>query len=299
MLSRQIPPLAPKGNGTLTRTLSASAGVNDRKTRQTVYAASPVAGLEILSCTDDRQFSPHLHDGYVLWLNSAGGEHFTLNRSTAILPPGSLSIIEPGLIHANRPCGSNNRHLRSFYFSETFLAHISEKITARGISPALPTCVIPDRPLWRLFVELHETLLHSSSALQTEVDLLIGFGRLLAPGQKRETLSAAAAERKRIKTVIDFFHANIDRQVTLDEVAGLLQCTSYHLIRLFRTAKGVSPHSYLLQLRLEHARKLLAEGHAIIDAALCSGFADQSHLTRTFKARFGVTPGRYQQQRCR
>ena len=59
----------------------------------TVYAASSLPGLEILSCTGDQEFAPHLHDGYVLWLNSACGEHFALKGSSAILQPGSLSNI--------------------------------------------------------------------------------------------------------------------------------------------------------------------------------------------------------------
>lgn len=82
-------------------------------------------------------------------------------------------------------------------------------------------------------------------------------------------------------------------------MAGVAGCTEFHLIRLFRAAKGASPHGYLVQLRLEHARRLLAAGCSIVDAALASGFSDQSHLTRQFRARFGVTPGLYRKQRLR
>jgi hypothetical protein len=91
----------------------------------TLYAISPIPELEILSCSNDRQFAPHLHEGYVLWLNSAAGEHFQVKGASDILQPGSISIIEPGVVHANRPCSPERRHLRSFYFSEQFLVNMS------------------------------------------------------------------------------------------------------------------------------------------------------------------------------
>lgn len=264
---------------------------------ETLYAISPIPELEILSCCNDRQFAPHLHDGYVLWLNSAAGEHFQVKGASDILQPGSISIIEPGVVHANRPCSPERRHLRSFYFSEQFLVNMSERIFGDGRRPVLPTFVSTDRALWREFVALHEHLLHPAFPLQAEAAIVSGFARILAGGKDAPLLAPAAVDSRRIKIVTDYFRANIACQFTLDEVAAELHCTSFHLIRLFRAAKGVAPHTYLVQLRLEHARKLLADGCAIVDAALRSGFADQSHLTRLFKTRFGVTPGKYLRQR--
>ena len=59
----------------------------------------------------------------------------------------------------------------------------------------------------------------------------------------------------------------------------------------------MSPHAYLIQLRLEKARQLISKGKSIADAALLAGFSDQSHLTRSFKKRYGLTPGRYGSQK--
>lgn len=78
--------------------------------------SSPVEGLEVLSCSSGREFKSHLHDGYVLWLNSESGEKYRLNGCSDILQPGSISIIEPETVHSNSPCCSERRHLRSFIF---------------------------------------------------------------------------------------------------------------------------------------------------------------------------------------
>jgi len=49
----------------------------------------------------------------------------------------------------------------------------------------------------------------------------------------------------------------------------------------------------LVQRRVHMARRMLAGVQPIVEVAIDSGFADQSHLTRAFVRQFGVTPGRY------
>lgn len=57
----------------------------------------------------------------------------------------------------------------------------------------------------------------------------------------------------------------------------------------------MTPGAYRLNLRLNGARRLLAQGVALADAAHAMGFADQAHLQRSFKAHHALTPGRYAQ----
>ena len=66
-----------------------------------------------------------------------------------------------------------------------------------------------------------------------------------------------------------------------------------YLIRVFRNAVGMPPYTYLNQIRVEKAKRLLRRGMSIADAAFAVGMSDQSHLTRHFKKIVGVTPGRY------
>lgn len=273
--------------------------VYERNTMKIVYSPSPLEGMEVLSCSGGHSFANHLHDGYVLWLNSESGEHFSLNGTSDILSPGSIAIIEPGVIHANRPCLPKRRHLRSFYFSEEFFRNLYENFSGADTkTPSLKNCVIEDPLLWQKFIDLHNVLFQSNDLLGIESAAITAFSGLSDRGGSRDAPSNLDVKNEsRIKTIIDFFHANLDRQFSLSELADLVQCGSYHLIRLFRKQKGMSPHAYLIQLRLEHARQMLEKGQSIVDAALSSGFSDQSHLTRKFKIRYGVTPGLYRTQR--
>jgi len=76
----------------------------------------------------------------------------------------------------------------------------------------------------------------------------------------------------------------------LEEETGL---DLYILARSFRDRFGTSPHRYLVGRRLERVRAEITRDASLADAADAAGFADQSHMRRHFKARFGLTPGRY------
>jgi AraC family transcriptional regulator len=67
--------------------------------------------------------------------------------------------------------------------------------------------------------------------------------------------------------------------------------------RAFRKATGVSPHKYLLRLRLMAARRLLMHsGRRLDEVALACGFADQSHFTRAFTAAERMPPGEWRRR---
>jgi AraC-like DNA-binding protein len=76
-------------------------------------------------------------------------------------------------------------------------------------------------------------------------------------------------------------------------VASAAGCSRFAAYRAFRSQYGLSPSEYQRQLRLRAARRALAGGVAVADAAAACGFADQAHLTRWFRRCYGITPGAY------
>ena len=70
-----------------------------------------------------------------------------------------------------------------------------------------------------------------------------------------------------------------------------------HVVRSFTREYGLPPHRYLIGRRIDDARRLLLAGMPIVDTASATGFHDQAHFTRHFRAMTGVTPGRYQRVR--
>lgn len=256
-------------------------------------STSALPGLEALSCRDDFPFSGHLHSGHVVWLNSEGGEYFSLRGNSAVLQPGHLSIIEAGVVHANRPCSAGRRHLRSFYLEEEFFADLAGRLEL-GRPPDLASTTVADPGLWREMAAFHQAVIAGADDFAVENAMVAVFGRLLArcgaaPKQEGELRDNGP----RLERAIACLRERLDEPVSLASLAEIAGCSAGHLIRLFKARVGMTPHGYLIQLRLERARRLIAGGVAIADAACQSGFADQSHLSRKFRLRYGITPKAY------
>jgi AraC-like DNA-binding protein len=82
-------------------------------------------------------------------------------------------------------------------------------------------------------------------------------------------------------------------KINIDRMAKKYNKTSFQLIRAFKAHTGLTPIAYLILIRLNKAKKLLASGNTLIDTALECGFFDQSHFTNCFKKYFGVSPKQY------
>jgi AraC family transcriptional regulator len=96
------------------------------------------------------------------------------------------------------------------------------------------------------------------------------------------------------RAVRDYIRHHLAETISLDDLAAVAGLSRFHFTRKFRTTMGATPHAFVLQQRVERARALLERtGTSLLDIAAICGFADQPHLTREFKKRIGVPPGRY------
>lgn len=110
----------------------------------------------------------------------------------------------------------------------------------------------------------------------------------------REHGSSGGLSRAECKMVVEFIEENVGRSISLAELAGLLQLSIYHFSRKFHREFGCPPYTYVLQRRLEHAKRQLRRSNdALKIVAANSGFADQSHMTRLFRRVLNVTPAEY------
>ena len=98
----------------------------------------------------------------------------------------------------------------------------------------------------------------------------------------------------RLKRVLEYIQANLDRDIHLDELADASGLSTFHFAKLFKQSTGSTPHQYVLQRRLERVKELLRDPNiSISDVSLQAGFADQSHLTNVFRRFVGVTPSKF------
>lgn len=94
-----------------------------------------------------------------------------------------------------------------------------------------------------------------------------------------------------LKLVIDYISDHLDQELSLEELATIVQLSAFHFCRSFKRSTGFTPHQYVIQQRVERAKLLLKGGKlGISEIAIACGFTHQSHLNRHFKRLTGVTP---------
>jgi AraC-like DNA-binding protein len=154
--------------------------------------------------------------------------------------------------------------------------------------------VFRDRTLAAALTSAHGALAGEPPGLAIDEAVLAAVAALrphLKPGMPGR--ARWHAEHAAVRRASDHLRERWDQPVSLAELAGVAGLSRFELVRRFRQQTGVTPHAFQVNLRVERARALLASGSAPAAVAAACGFADQPHLTRTFKRAVGVTPGRY------
>lgn len=97
-----------------------------------------------------------------------------------------------------------------------------------------------------------------------------------------------------LRRAVDYLRDHLEHLPTVYELAEAAEMSLFHFSRLFKLSTGVSPHQYILQERINLAKRMLAiPNQSISDICYSLGFSDQSHFTAVFRKMTGVTPRAY------
>ncbi|KQV33182.1 MULTISPECIES: AraC family transcriptional regulator [unclassified Rhizobium] len=111
-------------------------------------------------------------------------------------------------------------------------------------------------------------------------------------GERRLVLRGGLAPALR-RRLVDYIEANLAQPIRLRDLAAIADLSEFHLQRMFQQTCGVSPYDFILNRRIDRARRMLAGNEPIAQIAAACGFSSQSHLTRLFKVATGTTPFDY------
>jgi AraC family transcriptional regulator len=153
------------------------------------------------------------------------------------------------------------------------------------ISLALKTTLETDGLGSRLYVE--------SMANALSVHLL---SRYSSRNSKIQPYKGKLSQQQ-LKLIIDYIYNHLNEDLSLLELASIVQLSEYHFARLFKHTTGIAPHQYHIQCRIERAKQLLLQkDKTLVEIAQTVGFSSQGHLNYHFKRRVGVTPKQFLQQ---
>jgi AraC family transcriptional regulator len=129
-------------------------------------------------------------------------------------------------------------------------------------------------------------LTHLLLALRAELQAGCPTGRLYG-----ESLATPPA---RLRRVLDYMHSHLGEELSLRQLAAVVQLSPHHFTALFKQSTGVAPYQYLLRQRIATAQHLLAETHlSLTEISYRLGFSSQAHFTTMFRQHVGTTPGTY------
>jgi AraC-like DNA-binding protein len=247
------------------------------------FTRVPALGLEYFHARElTYVYPPHLHEVHSIGVMLQGVETISLADGRVYTArAGSVLLINAEELHANESAASE------------YIAMKVPPATLREIAQTevrFREPVADDAQAFAALQQLFATFADGSQ-LEIESEFVAAMSLLL---ERYANVSAAtASNRAAVAAARDYLKAHFADDVSLaalTEVAGL---SAFHLVRLFHAEVGVPPHEYQLQLRIAHARRLLRDGQPIAEAALQTGFFDQSHFSRRFKRIVGMTPGQY------
>jgi AraC family transcriptional regulator len=100
--------------------------------------------------------------------------------------------------------------------------------------------------------------------------------------------------RRKLARVEDYVHANLAREISLEQMAELAGLTAYHFTRVFKSATGQSPHQFVMRLRVEEAMRLLCETRVgVLEVAHAVGYESASQFGAVFRRLTGFSPAAY------
>lgn len=261
------------------------------------FSVSPAAPLECLSARFRRHaYAPHTHDSFVVGTIISGCETFMINGSRCYAGPGDLCLVSPGVVHDGRPAADGYAY-RITYPTTDYLLDVTSDAAGRRLpgTPSFPDPIVHDPELARVLAAGHHLAEERGDSLEADEFLLEFFVRLLSRhGRTTGPGAAAPGESGPVSRAMDYLDAHFAEMVDLITLAGIAGIPRTRLIRAFNRQVGLTPHAWLTDRRVRHARVMLATGAPPAAVAAACGFYDQSHLNRAFKARVGVAPGAFQ-----
>lgn len=256
----------------------------------------PLRGIHSTHTLSGQHFGRHWHEAYGFGILEEGAQRSASGRGRVDAFAGQVITANPGEVHDGAPLGGPTRRWRILSVDTDVFSSIIE----HGDADAEIVRPVIDDPmlfnvLGRLFRRIESwsarTGNGAAEALACEESLAAAAVLLVARhGSARVRTDVPHHDLRRIRDRLADVPCD---PPSLAEMAAMTGLSRYQVLRRFEKIYGLPPHAWLLCRRAEHALRLIRGGEALAGAAVASGFADQSHMTRVFVRHHGFTPGAF------
>lgn len=237
-------------------------------------------------------FVNHFHEYYVIGFVEDGKRILSCRNKEYTIEKGNVVLFHPGDNHGCVQSDSGTFDYRGFHIEKNIMINLMEEITGERKLPGFSKNVIFDEELMRYLCLLHQLVMSGSNEFAKEEYLLLMFS-LLIERYGQPFAHCIPDCREEIEKACIFLQENYTERIYLEQICKYASLSKTTLIRAFTKSKGVTPYRYLENIRIHEAKKLLEQGVSPLDAAMQTGFSDQSHFTNYFNQFIGLPPGVY------
>lgn len=237
-------------------------------------------------------FPNHFHEHYVIGFVEDGERCLSCKNKEYNIERGSIVLFNPGDNHACVQSDNGTFDYRGFNISKSIMLDLAEEITGKRELPGFSKNVIFDDEIACYLRPLHEMIMNGVSDFGKEETLLFLISALIQNyGQPFENCVPECPQE--IEKACEFIRQHFNERIYLDQICRYAGLSKSTLLRAFTKSKGVTPYRYLETIRINEAKALLGKGMQPVEAAMQTGFSDQSHFTNYFNSFIGLAPGVY------
>ncbi|ACS79545.1 AraC family transcriptional regulator [Maridesulfovibrio salexigens] len=244
------------------------------------------------------RFPRHVHSSYIFILIDQGERKVSINSQTYSYCAGEMCILPPGTSHSCESICKNGfgpHSYRALCVNPSYLQNLAEEISGKACSAPHFNPAIAYKGFGRTsFDELFSLLKTTGTSLEKQTALNNFLYHALEHFSTTRIIpEATGPQQEALIRVKEFIDTNFKDKITLNVLAETACLSQFHLQKLFVKKFGLSPQEHLTSCRIYEAKARIQSGETLIEAALNSGFSDQSHFSRHFKKVIGISPGRF------
>lgn len=241
-----------------------------------------------------KPFPNHFHAHYVIGFIEEGERVLTCNNKEHVVGKGAIQLFNPFDNHACQAKQDEWLDYRGFTISREVMCRFAREASGSDFPPVFIKNVLYDSRLSMQLVQLHQMLMNEATSFEKEENLYILLSLLFEKCLGDDVPLPKNGCPKEIELACQYMEQNYACHLTLEHICDQVHMSKSSLLRAFTKKKGITPYRYLQALRINQAKHLLECGTPPLEAALQTGFSDQSHFTNFFTTFIGVTPGAYQ-----
>lgn len=240
-----------------------------------------------------QKFPNHFHEYYVIGFIESGRRQLFCKNKEYVIERGDLVLFNPGDNHTCQQIDGGTLDYRCMNIKTEVMKKVVFEITGKDYVPYFKENAVFNSDIVPSLQELYLMIMNEERDFKKEEIFLFIIEQLITEYADAVTVGTLKEANSEIKTICDFLEENYMESITLNKLSELTGLNKYYLLRSFTKQKGITPYGYLESIRISKAKKLLEQGIAPIDAAIQTGFTDQSHFTNFFKKFIGLTPKQY------